>query len=234
MPTTRKDSVDVATFTKAELDSLVKECVNAAVKVATDAFNKRLQAQEKEIQTYSSLVQTREMELETALKANRNSLANLNRLEQYSRRAHLRISGVKMERRDDCKQVVADFLSQKLETKEKGRINVSSQDLDVAHTLPTRPLSPEESASGKERIPKVIVRFFSRELRDAVMQCRRSLKNTGCSLQDDLMTRNYSLVQSLKKCPKLESVWTWNGKVFAKEKGESRGRVFDINDPLPL
>jgi hypothetical protein len=233
----RSDSKEDPTvsFTKAQLEELVRDAVDAAVKVATNAFTQRLHTMEKALQLQRERTAALETELETARKAHLTVLADHNRLEQYSRRAHLRISGLPLEEQADAKQVVADFLSEKLRTKTRGRICVTRADLDAAHKLPARPLTEEERAKGKEeRTPMIIVRFHSRELRDSVMSCRRSLKNTGCSLQDDLTKRNYQMLQSLKKCEKLDSVWTWNGKIFGKLKGKEKGDVYDIFDTLPL
>jgi hypothetical protein len=236
-PVLRSDSKEdlSVSFSRAQLEELCKQAADAAVKVANDAFSKRLQSMEKALQQQRDRTAALEAELEAARKAHLSVLADHNRLEQYSRRAHLRISGLPLKDGDDAKQVVADFLSDKLRTTKNGRISVTRADLDAAHKLPARPLTEVERAEGKEeRIPMVIVRFHSRELRDMVMMSRRSLKNTGCSLQDDLTKRNYQLLQSLKRCPKLDSVWTWNGKLFGKLKGKERGDVYDIFDPLPL
>ena len=231
----KEDTPTTIAFTQAELEVIVHQAVEAAVKVATDAFTQRLLKMENDLQQQRDLVKAMEFELDATRKAHRALLSDHNRLEQYSRRAHLRISGLPIADNDDCKQVVADFLSEKLRTKQNGRVGVTRADLDAAHKLPVRPLTSEERASGKEkRTPMVIVRFYSRELRDRVMLCRRSLKNSGCSIQEDLTRRNYSLYLYLKKCPRLDSVWTWNGKVFGKESGKESGEVFDIFDPLPL
>jgi hypothetical protein len=66
-----------------------------------------------------------EAELDAALKAHQALLRDHNRLEQYSRRAHLRISGLEVEEGEDCKTVVAEFLSAELRTKENKRICVT-------------------------------------------------------------------------------------------------------------
>jgi hypothetical protein len=101
-----------------------------------------------------------------------------------------------------------------------------------------RLLSDEERAKRKkERIPMLIVQFFSHELRDSVMLCRRSLKKTGqhsTLLQEDMTARNYKLLQSLKRCDKVDATWTWNGKIFAKVKGATNRQVFYIFDDLLL
>ena len=237
---TRSDSKErVASFTQTELEAIVKKAVESAVEsavqVTTAAFEEKLKTLQSELELQRSRANAIEAELQTALKAHQALLRDHNRLEQYSRRAHLRISGLKVGEGEDCKNVVAEFLSANLRTKEKNRICITRADLDAAHILPVRPFSDEERADGNgRRIPMVIVRFFSRELRDSVMLCRRSLKNTGFSLQEDLTVRNYRLLQSLKKCPKVDTTWTWNGKIFAKEKGAPKGRSFDIFDALPM
>jgi hypothetical protein len=237
--TTRSGSKEraatTAVFTQIELEAIVKKASDSAVQVATAAFEEKLKTLRSELELQRCRTKALEAELDTARNAHQALLVDHNRLEQYSRRAHLRISGLELSEGQDCKTAVAEFLSGKLRTRENKRMCITRADLDAAHILPVRPLSQEERAKSKEeRTPMIICCFFSRELRDNVILCRRSLKSSGCSIQEDLTVRNFRLLQSLKKCPKVESTWTWNGKVFAKEKGARKGKVYDLFDPLPL
>ena len=226
--TTRSTSIpDISkeaeiSITQRELDEMVEE----AVKTATKLFQKKLDQ-----------VNAR---LNQQMKENKMLRSHINRLEQYSRRSHLRIYGLPVGREEDCKEAVATFLSNNLKKKDNTPIKVSRSDIDAAHPLPNKAKVPipsrNPSASGSLQAsnhPAIIVRFFSRELRDACMVSRRSLKDSRYSLQDDLTRANVNLMKELKGCPNVEKVWSWTGKIFALLKGQSRGKIFDIIDKLP-
>lgn len=199
------------TITKEEMNNVVKKAIQAV----TDLFQRKLDE-----------VNVR---LAATAKENAHLRSQVNRLEQYSRRSHIRIHGLACATGEDCKETVAKMLSQNLSTKDLSPIYVDRKDIDAAHPLPK---STAPAAQGKH--PAIIVRFYSRELRDTCMLSRRSLKDSGYSLQDDLTAANVKLMKELKACPKVETVWSWMGKVFAKLEGQSRGKQFDIADDLPL
>lgn len=218
------------TVTKQELD----EAIQGALKVVTDLYERKLALMQRQLTLKER--ETKELKRE------------VNHLEQYSRRSHLRIWGLEVGKGKNCKEVVASFLSKNLKKKDGTKINVSARDIDAAHTLPSRspyvpPVSSVPTATSATSAaasspplrpppPQIIVRFFARDIRDACMTSRRSLKGTKFSLQEDLTKQNVNYLKSLKACQDAESAWSWNGKLFAKVNGLIK--KFDICDPLPL
>ncbi|ELU12602.1 hypothetical protein CAPTEDRAFT_188594, partial [Capitella teleta] len=108
----------------------------------------------------------------------RETTLTANELEQYSRRSHIRIHGLSLTAGTDCKGAVAAFIRQRVKDRQGRSLEVNADDFDAAHPLPLRRANPlvEHQAAPKERIPAIIVRFFSRDKRDLVLSCRRSLK----------------------------------------------------------
>jgi hypothetical protein len=232
-----ESSEATATFTRQEIQTIVE----AAVQVALDAFNTKLQSLQKALDDQKRQNEMLRSELEAAHNERLILNAEVNDLEQYSRRSHLRIRGLKMSNNTDCKAAVAEFLSNRLKQSRGRGLQVYREDIDAAHPLPTstRPSLHDSHAtdsepSPQEAPPTIIVRFHDRELRDTVMAARRSLKSTGITLSDDLTAKNVKLMKSLKACPKIESVWSWQGKIYAKAKGTNKGKRYGINDTLPL
>lgn len=45
---------------------------------------------------------------------------------------------------------------------------------------------------------------------------RKQLQGTGISISDDLTTRNVRLIKEVRDQERIEAVWSWDGKVFAK------------------
>jgi hypothetical protein len=149
-------------ITKAELDSLIESAVKKALESSSAFFEEKLKEQQEQI-----------VELQNSLK--KAECAN-NKLEQYSRRSHIRIHGLKLQRGVNCKQAVCNFINDNLKNKNKQPLGVNPFDLDAAHPLPlsqkkedpTTTLAKQQNDRPKpERLPVIIVRFYCRDLRDA-------------------------------------------------------------------
>jgi hypothetical protein len=215
-------------ITKAELDSLIESAVKKALESSSAFFEEKLKEQQEQI-----------VELQNSLK--KAECAN-NKLEQYSRRSHIRIHGLKLQRGVNCKQAVCNFINDNLKNKNKQPLGVNPFDLDAAHPLPlhqkkedpTTTLAKQQNDRPKpERLPVIIVRFHCRDLRDAVIKSRRQLKDTGISITEDLTTKNAALLYKLQHSEHFQSAWSWEGKIFARHKTsapDSRPVKFDIFD----
>ncbi|ELT93519.1 hypothetical protein CAPTEDRAFT_194122 [Capitella teleta] len=121
-----------------------------------------------------------------------------NHLEQYSRKSHLRINGMKVVRGEghavDYKQQVSNFVSHTLRDKGGVPISLNPEDIDAAHPLPSK--NPND-------IPTIIVRFHAREKRDKVIAARRQLKDDTTLLANIHSTNPCNINQEL------QNVSTW-------------------------
>lgn len=130
-----------------------------------------------------------------------NMELNVNDLEQYTRRNSIRIHGMPEFRRENIFQRVSDYFYNEL-----GEVQ---PDIEVAHRVGIKGQNPSVPRS-------IIVKFVRRSDKLEVMLRRKQLKGTGVSISDDLTTRNVRLIKEARDNERLESVWSWDGKVYAK------------------
>jgi hypothetical protein len=168
---------------------------------------------------------------------------SMNDLEQYSRRSHLRIRGLHIQRNESCKTAVARFCTTKL------GVTICEDDLDAAHPLPTRSstlltssqqshynMLNQENTNIKNRIQDpapIIVRFHRRDQRDSVIKARSALKGTRITVTEDLTAENQKLLQRLQKATTISSAWSWNGKILYTLKGCRKTYRVGMHDTIP-
>ena len=171
-----------------------------------------------------------------------------NKNEQYSRRNNVKIYGLKLKANEDTSDSVTAFLHDKLS------LTVNANDIANAHILPykSRAAQADEAATAgtesnletktngevstvtKKRPvdspPPIIVRFHSRNLRDAVVQRRKRLKKTGISIHDDMTTLNLQLINRLENHDSIQKSWAWNGKVHALTNNDKKLKFEPFDD----
>jgi hypothetical protein len=148
----------------------------------------------------------------------RDMKARLVHLEQYSRKANIRIFGVKESTRENCKQVVADIINDKLQL----RYTLSQDDIDAAHRLPQRDTSKPKS---------IIVRFFRRDDKAEIMRNRRNLKSSGITFGEDLCKDMLGVLNRAENDPRVMNAWAWNGAIFFKDFKE---KIHKLEYGVPL
>ena len=142
-------------------------------------------------------------QLEVIRSEARNAMCMANDVEQHGRRNNIRIRGLKLRHDEDCQTAVAAFFNAKLQ------INITHEDIDAAHKLPTKPDNGADSAqsssasSSQRTTPTIIVRFKKRDVRDSVLRKRRLLKNSNISIVEDLTTLNSQTLNRVSK------EWEW-------------------------
>jgi hypothetical protein len=155
----------------------------------------------------------------------------INDLEQYSRRSHLRIRGLQVQHGETYKRAVARFCSTRL------RVDIHETDLDDAHPLPSKPKPSAASTttrpSGPPPLPTMIVRFHCRDQRDAVLRARKVLKNQGIVVAEDLTQLNQALLKKMKDSDQFTNSWSWMGKIYGIPAGQTRAVRVSIHDTFP-
>ena len=144
---------------------------------------------------------------------------DINDLQQYSRRWNVRVyrvPEVQGETADDCVKKVCQIF-----TKDVG-VATSPTDIEVAHRA---------GKYSDQQARPILVRFFDRKKRDAVIGGRRKLKNKGTVIGEDLTYANYRLSTAAFKHSATLSVWSTNGKVLAKLKN---GQTIRLNIHMDL
>ena len=208
-------------FTREELASLTERAVKAAIKEVEADFNTKLAHLKADLMAANKAISSLKLEV--------------NHLEQYSRRSHLRIHGLHQAEGTSCKEVVAKFLGT-MKSRDGAPIAVNVSDIDAAHPLPLprkQNAAPGAQAGAKPAsIPSIIVRFHQRDLRDQIVASRRCLKRSGVSISEDLTRANAALLRRLKNAPSVKDCWSWQGKVYGLVEGIKKPQRFDIMDEL--
>lgn len=127
--------------------------------------------------------------------------ANLNSLEQYSRRNCLRVFGLTESPNENTTAMICSLAQQKL------GVELKTTDIDRSHRV------GPAAKDGKTR--GIIVKFMSYTSRDLVIRNRRKLKGTGIVIKEDLTWENQKLLRATLDLPSVSSAWTKDGVIFA-------------------
>lgn len=221
LETSTIDNTSIQYLSKEEASILIETAVAKAVAEATAHLFHDL---------YRLKVEVLELKTENQFLKKKN-----NQLEQYSRRSNIRIRGLEVPEGESSKRVVAAFINDHLKGRDGKPVEVTENDFDAAHPLPPLKLkakpNQEKSINSQleKKIPVLIVKFHDRDTRDAVIKCRRSLKGTNFTIQEDLTRANADLLNRLSNAPGMKNAWSWGGKIFAIASGERKPQRYDID-----
>jgi archaellum component FlaC len=121
-------------------------------------------------------LETRVKVLETKVKEGDESKLKeikkeLNRQGQHSRKDNVRMFGADEKKDEDCKKVVCDIITKKLQ------IKVNPTDISVAHRLPK---------SKRQEHRPIIAKFKDRDLKQEVVLARKKLKGSGIRIAENI------------------------------------------------
>lgn len=191
---------------KSELKELSETFVKKIEKLEARLFEAEARTDRVEAEVKSIRKKNEEM-LNMMRHQENKSLQNerdINDLQQYSRRWNVRVyrvPEVRGETQEDCIQKVCRIFSADV------GVATGPEDIEVAHRA---------GQQSSEKARPIVVRFFDRKKREAVIGARRNLKNKGTVIGEDLTAANYKLSTAAFKHSATMSVWTTNGKVLAK------------------
>jgi ribosome-binding ATPase YchF (GTP1/OBG family) len=226
--TKRLDALDAKIATKEDIATVKDE-----LRDLTNTFMKKVEQLEARVFEVEAKSDKHDKEV-AAIKKKNEELQNvmrhqdlrikqndreINDLQQYSRRWNVRVYKVpeaEGETAEDCAKKVCNIFS-----KDVG-VATSMTDIEVAHRAGRR---------NADRPRPILVRFFDRKKRDAVIGARKALKNKGLVIGEDLTAANYKLSNEAYKHSATLSVWSSNGKVLAKLKN---GVVLRLNISMDL
>lgn len=242
------EKTECSIITKSEVEGLVKEAVEAAVSKFSSSFtalyNKKLETMEEKIMAFQmdaevglsetkkdiAALKDRCSEMEATISSlrniNKNLLVDHDELEQYGRRNNLIFRGLTQLPNETYEETVVKFVNNTLSVTDtlKRRVQVTLQDIDVAHPLKTK----------KETDPPVIIaKFVRRSVKNAVVSARRQLAGKPVSISEDLTRKNQKLLNDLKNCETISQAWAWNGRVFGLKLNCRKADIFTLKDDLP-
>ena len=142
--------------------------------------------------------------------------ADLDQLEQYSRRTNLRFFGVpESEKGEDTTSKLPTIVNETMGVTPP----IVNADVVTSHRLGRR----MPGADAQTRPRPVIVKFATTHVRDVVIRARRRLRESGGGptlyVNEELTRRRAALAKKtreLKKEKKITDCWTFNGKVLVK------------------
>ena len=131
---------------------------------------------------------------------------------QYARRTNIVVYGVEesREEREDTSQTVKRLIKEKL------KITLKADDIEVSHRLGQRTLNKKRP---------IVVRFRFRDTKFDIMKQRKNLKGSGVVFGEDLCPEMRDLQKEIKNCPLVKASWAWNGKLFAEDKSGQVHRI---------
>lgn len=136
---------------------------------------------------------------------------DIDALEQYSRRNNIRIYGVPETTGEDIDTVITSVCKEKL------GVDVTAGSIDCCHRL-------GKKENGNRPI---LVKFCSRNIKQAVYNTKSKLKGTKMVIREDLTKRRLSLLKDVQK--KCDAAWTNNCNIFTK-LGNKVHKISSYND----
>ena len=142
--------------------------------------------------------------------------ADLDQLEQYSRRTNLRFFGVpESEKGEDTTSKLMTIVNETMGVTP----HIVNADVVTSHRLGRR----VPGADAQTRPRPVIIKFATAHVHDVVIRARRRLRESGDGptvyINEDLTSRRAALAKEtrqLKRSRKINDCWTFNGKVVLK------------------
>lgn len=154
-----------------------------------------------------------EKQSHTLVEVNKNSIKEVDRLQQYSRRNNIRMFGVPVLKGENMDEVVLRLFNYNM------KLNVDKSVIDRVHRL-------GNIKNGKQQI---IIKFVSYRDRATVLYNRKLLKGTGVYLTEDLTAHRLGLLKKSQMDFGKENAWTMDGTIWVKRNGK-KYRVLSQKD----
>ena len=145
-------------------------------------------------------------DLESALDKIKKLTYEQNKQEQYSRRNCVRVYGVKESPKENTDALICQI------AKENLSVDLEPKHIDRSHRV-GRQREPVKSAGPVKPRP-IIVKLTSYKYRQLLITNRRSLKNTGMGIQEDLTDINSKLLAEARHHVKVDAAWSSDGRIF--------------------
>lgn len=211
--------VDALTNLVAKVD-----CIESSIKHMSEKYDEVLEKVDKQSNDVSALKKKVERLESGNAPVMKTVTAQVNELEQYSRRQNLEIRGFVQEENENLFEKLKD-LAVKL-----GLPELKQSDIENAHRLPEHP----------RKEPAIIVRFSSLALKEKWAQSRSLLKTLDPKLRflDNLTAANKRLLWLARtKAEEMNYAFAWqkNGHIFVrKHEGTKPLRIRDEGDLVKM
>lgn len=161
-----------------------------------------------------STIEERISQNEKAVK-DANKKANHN--EQYSRKNNIKIMDIAEDRNENI-QILTDKVINLLQQKD---VKLEKEEIAAIHRLPSR----------NHKIRPVLINTINNDAKSKIMRKRKTMKDAGHKLVDDVTTLNSGLINRLLLHPTIKSAWFFNGSVYGLTEMDERIK-FDLYDNI--
>ena len=124
--------------------------------------------------------------------------AQLDHMEQYSRRSSVRVTGIKEHDGEDLDRIVTNLID-----------DMNVQDMNINNINRMHRVGPRNSLTNKNHAQQIIIQFKDYQLKTTFIKARKSLrgKHTNVYIAEDLtkqISRLLYLARPLKKARKIQ------------------------------
>ena len=152
--------------------------------------------------------------------------AQLDHMEQYSRRSSVRVTGIKENEGEDLDWIVTNLMD-----------DMDVQDMNINNINRMHRVGPRNSLTNKNHARQIIIQFKDYKSKKTFIKARKSLrgKHPNVYIAEDLTKPRYKLLyvaRTLKKARKIQDCWSYDGRIMIKDlQGEigSVNREDDLN-----
>ena len=151
------------------------------------------------------------------------ALAEIDRLEQYGRRDNVRIFGLEETRNEDTTEKVVELAA------DMG-VAITAKDISVSHRLP-------QSGKRADKAKPIIVKFvrrFTKQLLLRSKELRKKENRKNVYVEEDLTPVRSRMVCSLREDPRIKTVWSIDGRIFAIRKKDGKDEKVVIESAQDL
>ena len=221
-----------------EFSDLLENVVSNAIEKKLNEMLTRIQIVEGDVLDLQSNLEMKNKEikrLEGKITNCDNVIEKLenavNSMEQYSRRACIRIFGIDEASGENTDAIVSDVVTKQLGVpldveRDIDRSHRVGKMKDVPSSSSTAQAQPSEmlpSESGeastkhakKPRPRSIIVKLTSYRKRKEILDNRKKLKNSGVSIVEDLTSRNQKLLAVTRGTKGVQAAWSSDGRIIA-------------------
>ena len=210
-----------------QVNTSIKEMAQAAADIISASLHERMAALEfenKQLRDQIDMLTNRITHVEAV---NNTFHRQLDEGEQYSRRSCLRLSGIPVTPGESTDTLVLDIAK-------ACNVALSLSDIDRSHRVRSR-RSPDVNAP--MRPPDIIVKFVSYRSRSSFLKCKSELRRNsayrGIFINEDLTRYRSELLRTargLVRSKKIDSAWSFDGRIFIKCNNGSRRIVSSPSD----
>ena len=198
---------------EAKIKTMVEEEVKEKVTDQLTEVNDRLDSMVFENSEMKDRLDKVEKKLKKEKERTKTALERSNYNEQFSRKNNVKIMGV--EYIDD--ETEARLTEKVLHIiKEKTDVDIKLSEIIAIHRIPSRH-DPQP----------VLMKLKNNSVKTRLMKHRKTMKQHGHKLVDDVTKKNTELISRLLKHEKIDSAWFFNGFIYGKTS-EGKRYSFDL------